>query len=237
VNDKLTIRIPEEIFKQIGADPKASGLAIIAEARALTIANQSDLARADEFRQVRRRFLQMIEEAWDPQIAQANALHKGLLAKKAEYADPHKSALTIVNSSIATYIAEQDRIRLQAEREKSLAEERAKREAERAVDKATELLKKGEEEKAQVVVDKAREKIEAFRASVPVVPDAPVADVSLRKSWDFEITDVDKIPRKYMVPDLVMIRRVVTATKDQCSIPGIRAFEKTTVADKRGSKF
>ncbi len=46
------------------------------------------------------------------------------------------------------------------------------------------------------------------------------------------MVDAEKIPRKYLVPVLVMIGKVVRAMKDQTDIPGIRVFAKTSVADK-----
>lgn len=45
---------------------------------------------------------------------------------------------------------------------------------------------------------------------------------SLVETYDFEIEDVDKLPRRYLVPDTAAIRRAVTAGAR--TIPGLRIF-------------
>jgi len=211
---------------------QSTGLSVLSKARELVIASQDQLSAADAFRQDIRSLLRKIDDAFDPQIDQAHALHKSLLAKKKEFAGPPSQALEIINPKIADYIKEQDRIRLQKERERQLKEQEAKRLAEKAVDKAAELVDKGHVAKANAVLSEAALKAGEIQAAAPDIPEKPQADVSLRTTWDFEVVDADKIPRKYMVPDLVTIGKVVRAMKDQADIPGIRTFTKTSVADK-----
>ncbi len=58
--------------------------------------------------------------------------------------------------------------------------------------------------------------------TVPKMTGGPV----FQKRWDFEITNEALIPRQYLAVDMVKIRQIVTALKDQTNIPGIKAFEK-----------
>ena len=215
---------------------QARSLSVLARARGLVITNQDELSVADEFRQDIKALLRSIDDAFDPQIEQAFALHRSLLAKKKEFAGPPLRALEIVNPRIAEYMKERDRARLQTERERQIKEQEAKRLAEIAVDKASELVDEGRAAEANVVLKEAALKAGEIEASAPEVPEKPLADVSLRTTWDFEVVEAEKIPRKYMVPDLVTIGKVVRAIKDQTDIPGIRVFAKTSVAD-RGRKY
>ena len=211
---------------------ESRALSVLTKARGLVITNQDELSAANAFRLDIKALLGTIDDAFDPQIEQAYALHRSLLAKKKEFTGPPLQALDIINPKIADYLKEQDRIRLQKERERQLKEQEAKRLAEKAVDKASELVDKGQVARANAVLQEAAEKAGVIEAAAPEVPEKPQADVSLRTTWDFEVVDAEKIPRKYLIPDLVTIGKIVRAMKEQTDIPGIRAFAKTTVADK-----
>jgi len=211
---------------------QARSLSVMARARGLVITNQDELSAADQFRQDIKALLRSIDEAFDPQIEQAYALHRSLLAKKKEFAGPPLRALEVINPKIAEYIKEQDRARFQKERERQISEQEAKRLAEIAVDKASELVDEGRAAEANAVLKEAALKAGEIEASAPEIPEKPLADVSLRTTWDFEVVDADKIPRKYLAPDLVTIGKVVRAMKEQTDIPGIRVFTKTSVADR-----
>ena len=215
---------------------ESRALSVLTRARGLAITNQDELSAANAFRLDIKALLGTIDDAFDPQIDQAHALHKSLLAKKKEFTGPPLQALDIINPKIADYIKEQDRLRLQKERERSIKEQEAKRLAEKAVDKAAGLVDKDQAAKATEVLKEAAAKAGEIEASIPEIPEKPQADVSLRTTWDFEVVDAEKIPRKYLVPDLVTIGKIVRAVKDQTDIPGIRVFPKTTVADK-GRRF
>ncbi len=123
--------------------------------------------------------------------------------------------------------AERKRI---ADEEARLREEaRKKEEAERA-----KLLKRAETAEAKGKEDKADElRQQAAEVSVPAPALAPAqraVGIQVRKSWDFEITDAAAIPREYLIVNETAIRKVVGALKGETKIPGIRAFEKETVA-------
>lgn len=196
------------------------------------IKDQADLTAADMIRQEILADLRKIDETFDPLIQKAHEQHKAILAKKKEFAGPRLAALDVLKPKIAAYIDEQDRLRLQAEREAELKRQEAKRIAEKAVDKAWGLVDKGKGEKAEEVLKEAAEKAGELEAAAPVVPEKPQAQVSLREAWSPEIVDVTKIPREYMVPDMMAIGQIVRARKDKTNIPGIRAVMYKVVADK-----
>lgn len=57
-----------------------------------------------------------------------------------------------------------------------------------------------------------------------------VAGVSFRETWKFEITDLNAIPREFLLVDETKIRKVVQAMKGDTNIPGVRAYAEKTLA-------
>ncbi len=226
--------LPAGVSVEIAEKAKADALAIPDRIGTIVIRDQQGLDVLNGLLVEVDARLEYFSDLYDPQIAKANALHKSLLADKKKLTDPLERAKKAGRAKVAEYLYEEDQKRLAAERARQLAEEKAKREAEKAVDKAHELIQRGQDAKAEVIVDQATEKIEAIKAAAPAVPDKPVADFSLRETWEFEVTDASLVPRKYLIVDEVTIGKIVRAMKDQTDIPGIRAYPKRSVASKAG---
>ncbi len=53
-----------------------------------------------------------------------------------------------------------------------------------------------------------------------------------RKRYDFEIVDVNLIPREYLVVDTAAIGKVVRALKDKTNIPGIKVVIKQDIVTR-----
>jgi len=53
-----------------------------------------------------------------------------------------------------------------------------------------------------------------------------IKGVTIRRVWDYQVTDENKIPRKYFVLDHSAIGKVVRALGANAGIPGITPFEK-----------
>jgi hypothetical protein len=71
----------------------------------------------------------------------------------------------------------------------------------------------------------------AAAALATIQPSAPkVAGVNARENWTFEITDVDAIPREFMMPNEQAIRAFVKASKRADCIPGVRAYPETILS-------
>jgi hypothetical protein len=129
--------------------------------------------------------------------------------------------------------AEEDRLRKEAEdaeraRLKKEAEDAALAEAQRLQDQGN----TAEAEavlSAPVVVDTSAVYVPpvVVQSSTPTVQNA-----GARENWDFEIVDVNLIPREFMVPDEKSIRGVVKARKSLTNISGIRAYDKGSAVFK-----
>ena len=97
---------------------------------------------------------------------------------------------------------------------------------------ANEILSTAEEkqgefaqEAAQVVAETSTPAPAVVANNVPKIKGGPV----FQQRYDFEIKNINLIPRKYMIPDTVKIRQMVTALKMEAEkeILGIRVFPKT----------
>jgi Asp-tRNA(Asn)/Glu-tRNA(Gln) amidotransferase C subunit len=107
------------------------------------------------------------------------------------------------------------------------------------------FYEQGEERKRQEELEKLREKQQEEyqkeikkaekKGQIPPPPPAPIEIVkprieglAMRKIWDFEVVDENKIPQEYLIPDAVKIRKVIQAGVR--NIEGLRIFEKEIVA-------
>lgn len=79
---------------------------------------------------------------------------------------------------------------------------------------------------AEAAPDEARALV--VSASSKTTPEA--SGIQTRVTWDFEITDPDKIPREFLIPDEKKIRAHVKAHEGRTEIAGVRVFTKTIIA-------
>lgn len=154
------------------------------------------------------------------------------------------SAETTIKGAIGVYQAEERR---KAEELRKAAEEVARKEREllaeearQAAEAAKAAAAAGDEEAAAqasmqaAVLAAEAEVVEHFAPAVVEQP-AKLAGISSRTDWDFEITDVNAIPREFLVVDEKKIRQYVKAMKSDAKMPGVRVFAKETIA-ARASK-
>lgn len=66
-----------------------------------------------------------------------------------------------------------------------------------------------------------------IEAPVSAKPSEPIVTVSEKVTWEFEIIEEEKIPKKYLCPDEDAIRQAIKSGVR--AISGIKIFEKTTV--------
>lgn len=137
-----------------------------------------------------------------------------------------KSAENLIKQALIRYSDEKEKERLREER-------RLRDQAEK---EAAKLEKKAEKQEANGNIEKAKEtRLDAKSIPVPVVASKieKVKGVSFKEIWKFEIIDVDKLPRKYLLPDLKTLGEIARSTKGKVSIPGVRFYSDKTVAGSR----
>jgi len=132
------------------------------------------------------------------------------------YTDPLGKAEKIVKKKVGDYRTEQERKRREEE-QKKLAELRAQAE--------DRLLDDAEANGDESILDE-----ELMIAKPELETKTPaMKGISFTTVWHFQITDVNQIPRDYMMPDERKIGDVVKALKDKANIPGIRVFSEQQV--------
>lgn len=209
-------------------------LSLVTEAQEIVIDSQERLSMAHagliQIVEARKR----INAEFDPGIKQAFEHHRHLTAQKRRWTDTLAEAERILRPKIGAYLAEQDRIRFDAERKAALAKTAAAREAERSIDRAHELIDEGALDEAAREVEGIAEKAEAAiaEAEAAIPPKAAAPGTSLRARWVFEVENETLIPRAFLMVNEARIRSFVSAMKDQAVIPGVRIWKEQTLAVK-----
>lgn len=127
---------------------------------------------------------------------------------------------------------------------KKLLDWRAYLDAERRKEeerRAEEYRKRVEEEKKQLKKSERADYVAPPPPAPIVAPVGPVrgtsGTVSLRERWTYEVYDLDKIPREFLVVNSSAIRtKINTLVKNGMNpegrIPGVRIFKETSVASR-----
>lgn len=173
--------------------------------------------------------INQIKPQLDEPCQKADQLHKWLTGLRSKVLSPFTSAESQVKQKLATYKWEQDEKRRKEEernRLKAEQEAREKREAEIAAAKKAKDKETVAELKAAPIVPEIKP------AKTPEPP--KLEGTSFRTVWKFRVTDANKIPRKYMVPDEQAIGQVVRALGMNAGIDGIEIYREQVVTTRGG---
>jgi hypothetical protein len=165
-----------------------------------------------------------IVEYFRPLKAAAKKSHTLLCDREKDELGPVTEAQEVLTRGLDSY---EEKIQREAEEQEALARKAAE---EAAIERAEKLDAAGMHEEAEIALERGGQ-------VVAPVPEAPkVKGLSSSKRWDFEIIDEAKLERAYTVPDVVKIRRVVTAHGESApELVGrgsIRVFRKTVRAGR-----
>ena len=173
-----------------------------------------------------------------------------------------EQAEVAIKKAIATFEAEQERLR-KAEEERLREIQRkeqqrllaaAKKAEEEARAKETELKRQAEEAraasdfakaeklaaKAEAVVIAAEMKSENLMVQAETMPTAIVADSYRRPSglsssviWKARVTNIDLVPRSYLIANQAALDGVAKATKGEIKIDGVEFYSETSMRSGR----
>lgn len=189
--------------------------------------NESYLLFAGELQEIKRR-QKVIDDRLEPEKKKAYVAYMAWNDLIKELKAPLLAREAFDKKEMAAWDAEQERIR--REEERRLQEEARKREEEARLQAAIEAEQQGEKEEAEAIINEPP----AYVPPVVLPKSTPkVQGISYRDNWTFRITDPNKIPREYMVPNETAIRKVVSALKDKSNIPGIEVYNERIVAAGR----
>jgi hypothetical protein len=161
-----------------------------------------------------------VSDTFDPLIEAAHRNHKLALEKKAKFYSPLDKAKRDVKGLMSNYEQEQERIRLEKQRE--IEAKLKKEEEDRLLQEAEFLAANGMMEEAEQVIQEP-----VYTPPVVLPKETPkVKGVSFRTIYDFEIVNASLIPRQFLSPDLVKIGGVVRSLKEATQIPGVKVFSR-----------
>ena len=136
-----------------------------------------------------------------------------------------KQAETGLKRVMLSYVEEQERIRREAQ---ARLDEDARKQREKLEEQARKAAEKGKTEKSDILLTKAA----LVEAPVVVAQQSKVSGQNIREEWDFEIVNAAEIPREYLMPDEVKIRKMVKAFKEDAKIPGVKIFSRKNLSSR-----
>lgn len=139
-----------------------------------------------------------LEKEFEPEIAKAFSLHRGLCAMKTKFIKPFRDRELLCDAKIVKWNRIQDEkaaVEAQKRREEADAEAKRKEDAERKrieeerLSQATNLEELGFKEEAEAVLEKPVVVNIAPEVPPPVVPEAKMEGSHMRDNWSGEIVD------------------------------------------------
>ena len=196
-------------------------LPILQQAQQLVILTREDCDLAAGILQVSKALLAESDSVFGPVIKAAHDSHKAALLAKKRVDEPLLQIQVILRPKVTVFFAEEAHRRREAE---ALARKAA---VTALLEEAVALEAAGDQETAQVVLEAAP------TLAIRPIPTYRPEGVSKQESWNFEITNVNLIPREYLIPDQQKIGAVVRALKDRTEIPGVRIWRAAGIAVRR----
>lgn len=212
--------------------------AIVIEAKSFTIKSEEENNKAFSFLVVVKKLINKVHDAFDPVVEAAHNSHKIAVAKRKEQLEPLEQAEKIVKQLGVNYLAEQQRIKEEAERKARAEAEAAERK------RKDELEAQAKRHEANGNIAKAEERREmaeqVFIAPRPVVANVIKAEgQSLKEVWSAEVTDLHALikavaegraPITLVMADQVALNKQAKATKNAFPIPGVKFFSTKSMS-------
>lgn len=185
-----------------------------ARASFIMVNSQATLDRANEFMKGVKTYIKAVDELMDPAIKKGKEAVAENVSIKKRLQGPAKEAEGIIKPVITKYLVDQDELRRKAKEEADQA-------IEKKFEKARDIERLGDKEKAEEI-----RKTETAIAEAPPPP-VKAAGTYLAKHWTWEEEDLEKIPKKWWTLDRLAINKEVREQKGKTNIPGIRVFQKS----------
>jgi len=239
-NTTVALRVPQM------AQLEETAARALAQATTFEVATTEDVALAgDAMKECNRhknsaeQFRRALTDPLREHQANINAAFKTIT-------EPLDLARKLLSEKIGAFNEAQRRCEREAERK------RQEIEAREAEEKAAALEAAGQSEAAEAVIEKtiehqdARQQVAAQIAAQPKRAFGGASMVSERRTWEFEVTDIRKVPVQYLTVDESAVKqeirrlaaiqtangtpveKVADEINASASLPGIRAYQKRT---------
>ncbi len=198
--------------------------------------------------------------------AQFNKRKKDLDEQRLEMTSGARETITMVNSAfkliieraeravqlcdnmLKPYLAEQRRIREEAEREERERKEEERRRQEQLEREAEEAKRIAQESTDKAALTEAEKKVADARSDVDEIRRTPAkpkpkksvtgslgSKTGLRKIWKYRVVDIDKVPEEYLLPpeDRVKkgeLNKIAKKDQETAFVPGIEFYYEDSIS-------
>lgn len=198
------------------------------KALAVRVTDQVSLGKAGDIAKGLREMKKQVTDWFSPMKKAAHESWKGICAKENDTLKPLEEAENYVRKQMNDYLAEQEKIRQEAERKARIAaEEAARKEREKLEAQAMKALDKGKDDKAEALMEQAED---VYAAPVHVEATAVAvktenAHVGMQDKLIIEVTDIKAFLRALLDQNSAMTMIEVSPSK-------LTAWAKANAVDK-----
>ena len=211
---------------------KTSDVPVLCEKAELIISNQSDYEAASTV-------LSEVKSRYKELDAQRKEITKPIDAAKKAVMDLFKTPLELLEKAeskikglMIGYTNEQERkAREEQARLQRLADAEAAKQKKILEEKIARAEASGKTEKAEEL-QMQKETITPIVAPIIAPQIETPKGVSYRDQWSAEVTDINLVPREYLIANMPALNKMAQATKGTLSIPGVK-FTSTKILASR----
>ena len=210
-----------------GQQEAQKALTVREQADILTITDKLSYERGKELLLTVKDLRKEIANTFKPIIEKAFAAHREAIAQQKKIEEPLIQAEGIIKGRVATFLMEEERKRREEETRLRILAQKA--EEERQLQAALQAEADGDIAEAEAILD------EVPFVPPPIVPRVVETGggISMKTNWKFRVTDAAKIPREYLMVDMVKIGGIVRAMKSETKIPGVEVYPESNISAGR----
>lgn len=215
---------------QVALDISSEALIYPTKAREIKVRDQVSLDAANALLRGVKALLARIAATFDPIIKQAHEAHRMAIEKKKKEEAPLLEAERIMKTEIGRYLAEQDRLRREAEEKAKREAEEAERQRLQKIEAAIEAEERGKMDEAEKIFEEALA-VEPPKPT-PIPEPVKVQGTHARKDLRWRVVDLAIVPREFLMIDQLKIVGVFRIQREKMAIPGIKVYEETVVVSR-----
>lgn len=229
-NNNLPAGVPEAEVQEI----RGEAAKLVDYANALVVTDEATYQESMEFAKACTKSIRTIEERFEPAKTSAHKAWKAICEMITDLTKPRTQAKTLAEAKASKWYRDENARRAREAEELRQAE--VKRQEEERLALAATLAKGGATAAADAVLDEPV--VVATPKPVPITVD----NTTMRECWDIEVADLmalvkavaeGKAPITYLVANESALRQSAKALKKMFNVPGVRAFDKGSIAYKR----
>lgn len=218
--------------------------ALLMRAAALQVVDAASYEQAIELGQVLTGFVKDAGEYFDPDVNRAYTLWNSLTTKRKAFIDPLKEGIEKLKTRAVSWFQNEEARRRENQRIADAEAARlAREEADRKVVEAERARQQGDVETARELVQEAEEIRQSPPPPAAPVPSAApkVAGAGVKANWVHEVYDFKalvqavgegKVSIEALQPNDTYLRSRAKADKKTLNIPGVRVYDKGSMALK-----